>query len=88
MTKEQLEKIWAGSALPKDIQQRITGEVDQIMFNDTPKAVRSDATRVYNILTDLRYMSIISPHEHYRLVDYMNGIIEERLQQLEGTDRV
>lgn len=86
MKKEQFEELWRNSDLPERVQSRIVGEINLLMYCDSPKDLDADSLAVLRLLLDIRYLGIISPREYDDLYRFTKETAAVRLHQLDGTE--
>ena len=84
MSPEQFHKIWFASNLPFELQERIVGEIDMLMYDDDPIDLTDNAANARRLLADLRYLSAISFREFDDLIAYLDETVSVRLNQLKG----
>ena len=85
MSDEQFFKIWRDSKLPREVRERIVGEIDMLMYDDDPIDVQDNAGYTRRLLADLRYLSAICFREYDDLIAYLEDTVATRLHQLKGT---
>ena len=85
MSDEQFFKIWRDSKLPREVRERIVGEIDMLMYDDDPVDLTDNAAYTRRLLYDLRYLSAICFREYDDLIAYLEDTVATRLHQLKGT---